>query len=139
MHRGDGEPYNPYPEEEPRREHHHHLFGHHHSEEEPQYGSNLEHRPPPPREDSGDSAAHGYGEGPYGQERRPVPYEEQQHGGYDAGKHSSQYPPGPNPYGPPAPGQMVASLSSSFRKVVNRNVIMLMNTYHSPFASGCVL
>jgi hypothetical protein len=118
MHRGEGEPYNPYPDERgsPRGE-------------GPQYGSNLEHRPPPPpsRPDYGAPAPHGYGEGPYGQERRPGPYEEHRHGGYEEQRHggyeeqrhggfeerknSSQYPPGPNPYGSsanPASGQMVA-------------------------------
>jgi len=118
MHRGEGEPYNPYPEERgsPRGEHHHHHFGHYRPEEGPQYGSNLEHRPPPPpRPDYGAPAPQGYGEGPYGQERRPGPYEEQRHGGYEEQRHggyeeqrhggfeerknSSEYPPGPNPYG----------------------------------------
>ena len=134
MHRGEEEPYNPYPEEggSPRRGHHHHHFGHHQSEEGPQYGSNLEHRPPPPpsRPGYGDSPPHGYGEEPYGQERRPGPHEEQRYGGYEDRNNTSQYPPGPNPYGNPAAGKMGAYPSSGFEvlffcKVMNFNVIML--------------
>ena len=111
MHRGKGEPYNPYLKERgfPRGEHHHHHFGHYCPKEGLQYRSNLKHRPPLPPScpDYGSPAPHGYGKGPYRQERCPGPYEEHWHGGYEEHQHggfeerknSSQYPPGPNPYG----------------------------------------
>ncbi|XP_073388742.1 uncharacterized protein [Physcomitrium patens] len=94
MNRGEGEPYNPYPEKEGHHHHHHHHHRHFSDEEQPRYGSNLEHRPPP-MPVSGDAAPYGYGEGSYGQEGRRGAYEEQ---GY---RHSGGYPPsGPRYVGP---------------------------------------
>jgi len=121
MHRGEREPYNPYPEEGygrgeefPRRDHHHPHHPHHSSEAGPQHGMNLEHRPPPPVV-YGDSAPPGYSEGPYGQERRSGPYEEQRagghegytdyrHGGYEDRRSTSKYPTGSYVQMDPLPG-----------------------------------